>query len=405
LNSLFRLMSLLIGLTTAAVPVGATAGLAQCEASTAQWLDPGDGMPIAPQSLFEELASAPVVLLGEAHTDADHHRWQVNVLAALHSRQPNLVIGLEMLPREVQPVLDAWSRGALDEAAFLEQARWRELWGYDAALYMPILHFARMHRLPMVALNIDRQLVSKVGAAGWDSLEPDERLGLTDPAPASADYRRALGELYRYKLGAGLHGHSGEQEHEMPSLEEVLEMENFNHFVDAQQTWDRAMAEALANAHELDDEALIVGIVGRGHLEYGYGIPSQLADLGIDDARVLLPVDLDQCDTLEAGLADAVFMLETRQAPEPAPRPRLGVMIENADLGVIVMQVIDDSVAESSGLREGDVVLRAAGFDTESVDTLIEVIQRQARGTWLPLDIMRDGREIQVIAKFPQRFE
>ena len=69
------------------------------------------------------------------------------------------------------------------------------------------------------------------------------------------------------------------------------------------------------------------------------------------------------------------------------------------------MQVVDDSVAEASGLQEGDIVRRAAGFETESVDALIEVIRRQAPGTWLPLDIMRDGEEIQVIAKFPQQFE
>ena len=53
------------------------------------------------------------------------------------------------------------------------------------------------------------------------------------------------------------------------------------------------MAEALAAAHRRDPEALIVGIIGRGHLEYGHGIPHQLADLGIDDVGVLLPVDAD----------------------------------------------------------------------------------------------------------------
>ena len=402
---MFKLISAAICLFAAAAPLGTAAGSPQCSAAMAQWLDPDGGMPVAPQALYDELASASVVLLGEAHTDADHHRWQTSVLAALHSRNPNLVIGLEMLPRKVQPALDAWSRGALDEATFLEQAQWRELWGYDADLYLPILHFARINRLPMVALNIDRQLVSKVGAGGWDVLAADERMGLSDPAPASQAYRRSLGELFSYKLGAGIHTQSEGHGDALPSLEEVMQMDAFNNFVDAQLTWDRAMAEALAESHRLDKGALIVGIVGRGHLEHGYGIPTQLADLGIDGVRVLLPVDKADCGTLQAGLADAVFMLEARSEPQPAPRPRLGVMIENADPGVSVMQVIDDSVAESGGLLKGDVVLRAAGFETESVDALIEVVQRQAPGTWLPLDIMRDGQAMQVIARFPQRFE
>ena len=387
------------------IPAAAASTPSQCDAFLAEWLNPADGQRLSQQELLDEMVKRPVVLLGEVHVNADHHRWQTNVLAALHSREPNLVIGLEMLPRRMQPVLDEWSRGRLDEEEFLERAQWRELWGYDAELYLPILHFARMHRLPMVALNIDRELVSKVGAEGWESLARDERMGLSDPAPASEAYRLSLGELFTYKMSAGIHGNTHEQSEDAPQLEEVMQMEAFDNFVDAQLTWDRAMAEALADAHRLDPDAVVVGIVGRGHLEYDYGIPTQLADLGIDDPAVLLPVDDNDCEYIEAGLADAVFIVENRPVQEPAPRPRLGVMIENADIGVYIMQVVDDSVAEASGLQEGDIVRRAAGFETESVDALIEVIRRQAPGTWLPLDILRDGEEIQVIAKFPQQFE
>ena len=32
---------------------------------------------------------------------------------------------------------------------------------------------------------------------------------------------------------------------------------------------------------------------------------------------------------------------------------------------------------------------------------LIEIVQRQAPGTWLPLVINRDGQALEVIAKFP----
>ena len=52
-----------------------------------------------------------------------------------------------------------------------------------------------------------------------------------------------------------------------------------------------------------------------------------------------------------------------------------------------------------------DVIQRAAGFDTRTTTELIEVIQRQAPGTWLPLEILRDGEALDVTARFPQRFE
>jgi len=381
-------------------PVSAADASRECAAQVAQWLDPASGEVIASQKVFEQVATGKIVLLGEVHTSEAHHGWQHYMLAALHSRNSNMVVGLEMLPRSVQQVLDDWSAGRLDTGTFLERARWDELWGYDPGLYLPILEFAKLNRLPTVALNIDRELVSRVGAEGWQAVPAGERMGLSDPAPASESYRQSLAELFAYKQSMMNHG-GGDAE---ADLGEIMQSDAFNNFVDAQLTWDRAMAEALAEAYRLEPKAQVVGIVGRGHLEYGYGIPHQLADLGIDDVVVLLPIDAD-CAGLEPGLADAVFVVDAPSAEAAAPRPRLGVMIENADRGVRVMQVVANSVAEGSGLREGDIIRRAAGFETSTSTALIEVIQRQAPGTWLPLQVERDGRELEIVARFPQTFE
>ena len=165
------------------------------------------------------------------------------------------------------------------------------------------------------------------------------------------------------------------------------------------------MAEALVAAHRRDPDALIVGIIGRGHLEYGHGIPHQLADLGIDDVGVLLPVDADDaCQTLSAELADAVFVVDT-QVDEDEPRPRLGVMIESGDNGIRVMEVVPGSVAERAGILAGDIIQAAAGFEVETTGQLIDVIQRQAAGTWLPLEILREDENRELIARFPQSFD
>jgi uncharacterized iron-regulated protein len=385
--------------------VSADDGPPQCNLHPAQWLDPSSGREIAPDRLFAGLADKSVVLLGEVHDNRDHHRWQHHMLAALHARNPDMILGLEMLPRRVQPVLDDWSQGKLDEAAFLEQSKWADLWGYDASLYLPLLHFARLHRVPVIALNVDRQLVSKVGAEGWQSLAPEERLGLSDPAPASVDYRLSLAELYAYKLQMYAHGEDDATTESDADLEEIMQSEAFANFVDAQLTWDRAMAEAIAAAHRRDPDAQIVGIVGRGHIESGYGIPHQLADLGIEDVEVLLPVDVDtDCDAIPTDLADALFVVESQEIDQQ-PRPTLGVMIESGDNGVRVMEVVAGSVAEQAGMQAGDVIYRAAGFEVLSSGQLIEVIQRQAPGTWLPLQILRDKAEIELLARFPQSFD
>lgn len=375
-----------------------------CNHHIAQWLEPASGETLAGEQVFKRLERSRIVLLGESHTSMAHHRWQQYMLSALHSRNTNMVVGFEMLPRSKQVVLDDWSTGKLTEKEFLEQSNWQKVWGYDAAFYLPLLHFTRLNRLPAIALNIDRELVSQVGEKGWRALTEEQRMGLSDPAPASEDYRNSLAQLYAYKLSLD----DGAEDHmtDESDIDEVLRSDAFSNFVDAQLTWDRAMAEALAAAHRRDPSAIVVGIVGRGHLEYGYGIPHQLADMGIEDVDVLLPIDSDdQCDPLPEELAAAVFVVDAEIGAATSPGPRLGVMIESSDEGVRVMQVIADSVAATSGILEGDVIQVAAGFKTLTNSALIEIIQRQAPGTWLPLEILRGDKLIELQARFPQSFE
>ena len=69
------------------------------------WFVPGDGR-VAAQDILKRAADARIVLLGESHDSADDHRWELQTLAALQLLHPKLVIGFEMFPRRVQPVLD-----------------------------------------------------------------------------------------------------------------------------------------------------------------------------------------------------------------------------------------------------------------------------------------------------------
>ncbi len=375
----------------------------ECRALIGQWIDPASGDVVETRALLERVAGeADIVLLGESHTTAAHHRWQNYMLAALHARNPQLAVGFEMLPRSAQKVLDEWQRGALTESELLARSDWQAAWGYDADYYLPLFHFTRLHRLPTLALNVDRGLVSRVGREGWDAVEPAAREGVSNPAPADPAYRDSLADLFLFKRGMD----SGHQSVDEEERREVMDSAEFLHFVEAQLTWDRAMADILAQAHRRNPDGLVVGIVGRGHAEFGYGIPHQLADLGIDAVRVLLPWSAENaCDDMPAGIADAVFVVdETREDPA-APRPLLGVMIESVDSGVRVSEVVADSVAEKSGLEVGDVIRRAAGFSTASVAELIEVVRRQAPGTWLPLEVLRDGEAIEITARFPQSFD
>ena len=384
--------------------------LPACEA-VGTWLDPQTGDRLTATEVLGPASMRRIVLLGESHTSHEDHRWQLHALAGLQAHRQRLVIGFEMFPRAVQAALDDWAQGRGDEKAFLEAARWREVWGYDAGFYLPLFHFVRQNRLPMVALNVNRTLVSQVGAEGWAAVPVEVREGLSDPAPASPAYRRSLAEVFAAKLRHGAAGGVAEpaddQTDQEPTIETILEREDFGRFVEAQLTWDRAMAEALFEASRADPDALVVGILGRGHIEHGHGVPHQLADLGEDSVAVLLPIDSGAaCESLAPQVADAVFLVTADDAqPAPAAKPRLGVMIEQAETGVRVLDVVAGSVAAAAGVATGDVIVSAATFPVSRVAELIEIVQRQAPGTWLPLELTRDGETQRLVAEFPAHFE
>ncbi len=403
------------GLSAVAAKDEGRAELAAVCQEPGSWIDPASGERLGAPALMARLARKDVVLLGESHTNMEHHRWQLQMLAGLQAHRADLVVGFEMFPRAVQPALDAWPAGGLTEEGFLEGARWREVWGYDADLYLPIFHFVRQNRLPMVALNVDRGLIGRVGAEGWDAVPAAEREGLSDPAPATEAYQRSLAEVFQAKMrmaaagqsvGQAGHGSGDGADGDEITIDAILEREGFQRFVQAQLTWDRAMAEAIAAARRARPEALVVGVLGRGHIEHGFGVPHQLADLGVKGAAVLLPVETGAaCESLAADVADAVFLVApTDEMPAPAG-PRLGVVIESVDSGVRVLQVVDDSVAETAGLAAGDVIVSAASFPLAETGDLIAIIQRQAPGTWLPLAVSREGEAREVVAKFPKSFE
>lgn len=347
------------------------------------WLrdDGAEGVRQAdPVALIERLATNQVVLLGETHDSAEDHRWQLHTLAQLHARQPRLAIGFEMFPRRLQPVLDRWVAGELSEADFLRETDWNRVWGYDARLYLPLFHYARMNRLPMLALNVERSLVSAVDARGWDGIPEGRREGLTRPAAPPEAYQKMLRQVY---------SHHPEKDQDDAG---------FERFVQAQATWDRAMAQAIAAHLKRRPDALVVGIMGAGHVRFGHGVAHQLKDLGVSRVANLVTWDAEgRCEDFKAGLADAAYVV---RVPQTDP-PRLGIAMEVATGGIRIAQVTAGSVAEQAGLKPGDVVAEAAGVAISSPQVMRQTVERQAPGTWLPLKVRRDGQELEIVARFP----
>ena len=362
---------------------------------TSKWLVPGSKAVLSMPSLVAKMAASKVVLLGEFHDNADHHRWQLYTLAAFYAVRPDLSIGLEMLPRAAQPVLDQWVANQLSESEFLTKVRWSEYWSFDPALYMPLFHFARINNIPMHALNVNKKLIRKVGEQGWAAIPKAEREGVSDPAAASEEYLKSLAGSFQM--------HGTPHQDKVPNDEALRKNPAFMRFVESQQLWDRAMAQSMAEVALRKNPPLVIGIMGSGHMMNDFGVPQQLNAMGIKDTAVLIPWDNQfDCAELTAKFADAVFGLPETKEPQDE-MPRLGVAIEQNEAGVSVMSVVNDSIAQRAGIEAGDLIVDVAGLAKPRVGDLVNTVQHMAPGTWLPISVKRAGKPLDVIAKFPRK--
>jgi hypothetical protein len=297
-----------------------------------------------------------------------------------------------MFPRRLQPVLDRWVAGRLSEAELLQQTEWDEVWKLDPQFYLPLFRFARQYRLPMLALNVEHDLVTEVRNTGLDAVPETRREGVGRPAAPSSAYLEVLQAIF--------------DAHPAMQDSKTSRSTQFARFVEAQTLWDRAMAEGIARFLQSHPDTLVVGILGSGHVRNGYGVPHQLRDLGVSAVANLLTVPSDHdCAEIVPGLADAVFLIPPQPEQDAALPPRLGISLAEATGGVRIEKVMPGSLAQRSGLLDGDVIVQAAGSKVKAIEELRSHVYRQPAGTWLPLLIRRGNDSLEIVVRFPPEAE
>lgn len=262
----------------------------------------GTGHALADAQLYDALATGRVIYVAELHDQASHHAVQLQVLDGVAQRSEGPVaLGMEMFLTAHQPILDRWVAGELDEAAFLKAVAWDETWGFDFALYRPLLLYARDRGIRVVGLNVERALSHAVAVQGLDGLSPEMRARLPEMDLGVAAHRA----YFEAAMGEGVH-----------------EGMNIDKFYQAQVLWDEAMARAVAEAMAAPDGPQhMVVVAGRAHVEYGFGIPERAARRGAEPFRSVLPLDLQEArplrETLEDGRADFLWLTSKREAALP----------------------------------------------------------------------------------------
>ncbi len=334
---------------------------------------------ITPGELPTKLEGVRLLLLGETHTSIEAHRVQLSVIRRLVESGREVIVGLEMYPYTEQLHLDRWVDGLLTEKGFIELSSWYRNWGYNWGYYRDIFTYARDQGLDMVAINAPRDVVSAVRQKGFDQLAPEEAQHIPPRVDTSSEDHLKLFRAYMGPPGGG-HGVSEEQLFSM---------------FEAQCTWDAAMAFNAVRALEERPEAIMVVLVGSGHVAYGLGIQRQ-AELWFDGGVATLipvPVGTDPHhprNAVQASYADFVWGV----APEPASLfPSLGVSTRQTgpDDPIEVIIVPPGSPAADAGVHVGDVLVSIDGRPVPDRETVSRLVAAKRWGDRIRLGLERDG--------------
>lgn len=344
------------------------------------------GTALKPSDLPARLAAVRILFVGEAHVSVESHAVELAVIRELARAGRRVSVGLEMYPAEAQPALNDWTAGKLSEAEFLERSGWMKHWSYNWDYYRGIFVFARDNGIRLFGVNVPPELVSAVGRKGLDALEPAQKALL----PERVDWDNAeLKQLFKSSFDEDeFHG----------GLPEAM----LNRMVQAQAAWDAAFGWNAVKAAQASDDpkAIVVVLLGEGHVAYGLGAERQAKLWFRGKTATLVPVAISNTEkgrcsieSVQASLADFVWGIPEEEDPR-YPMSGFSTRWVEKDGQPEVIQVDKKSSASRAGLKVGDRLLEVDGRPTADREAIRLAFAEKRWGDGVRLTVRRGEEKI-----------
>lgn len=344
------------------------------------------------RQLFASLSRYPLIYVGEVHDNPASHRLQLDILKAMLSKHPGqLVLGMEMFNTGQQDALDQWVAGQLSEKEFLRESRWFKNWAMDFGLYRELLEFSRDRQIPVIGLNVPKQLGRKVSMTPLDQLDREVSEQLPEMDMNDPYQGLMIENIFGAHEGGGA----------------MLES-----FARRQTLWDETMASSVANYMQDHPDKHMVIIAGGWHIRYGFGIPRRvhrrlpIPYVVVGGHNLVVPEEkreqlMDvQMPTFPMRAVDYLVFQEYEIFKSNGVK--LGVMLDDGDdlPGVLVTGVSPDSVAAATGIDEGDRILLFDGEPVADSFDLVYAIKTKSPGDSAIIELKRGNETLRVEAYF-----
>jgi len=258
------------------------------------------------------------------------------------------------------------------------------------AYYSEILDYARTQGIPVVALNVPRDLVKTVSAGGFDALGEEDR-ALLPEFDSQDPYQRAMAAAMFAGHGQG---------------DSILDS-----FIRIQTLWDEAMAANIArHLGEQGTARRMMVMAGGNHVRYGFGIPRRayrrlpVSYVLVGSTELVVPEDkraeMMNVDMPNFPMVPYDYLLMAEYESLPGERVKLGVRMQEQENGVVIEEVIPGSAAEEAGALAGDLIVSLGGAAVEDNFDLIYEVQQRSSGDRAILVVERDGERLELEIDF-----
>jgi uncharacterized iron-regulated protein len=242
--------------------------------------------------LERRLDGDAIVLLGEVHDNAEHHRQRLALLRGAIDAGWRPALALEQLDRERQADVERARRERPRDAQHVIDAAGGAGWSWDS--YRPFIELALEHELPLVAANLSRsdaRVIAQRGLGAVFDADSLATLGLDRAVPA--DWQAA-------------------QEREIDAGHcQALPREAWPALARVQLARDAVMAGLLRERGARG----IVLLAGNGHVRRDLGVPRWLPEA--DQPRVFAVGYVEEGDEPPPGAFDAVVVTARAERPDP----------------------------------------------------------------------------------------
>ncbi len=208
------------------------------------------GEPISEADFAPFFRGADFILVGENHLNSCDHAIQARLLRLAGQERPDLLVGMEMLFPDQQPVLDAFFERKVHLNGLEQALDWKGHWGHSFASYRPVFAAVREKRLRLYPLSLPRGQIRRM-AGGQELVD----FPFVPACSQQTEYLRGIFATHKAMLGPGAHE---------------------TRFLKTQALWDSAMAW---KAMQVSRKGPVFILAGSGHVENGWGIEYRLRQL------------------------------------------------------------------------------------------------------------------------------